>query len=103
MEIGPVSNNHQVPHQGPKPDAHRPEEVVSEGIVDKIEISEDARARLSELADQALKAEKTSPEVAQASREDRLTLIRERIESGYYNRPEVDEAVADRLIDDLEG
>ena len=103
MEIGPVSNNHQVPQQGPKPGVCRPEEAISEGIVDKIEISEDARARLAELADQALQAERSSPEVTQSSREDRLALIRDRIESGYYNRPEVDEIVADRLIDDLEG
>jgi len=60
-----------------------------------VEISEDARARLAEMADARLEAE-------QQARREKLTMIRERMETGFYDRPEVKEKIADRLIDDLD-
>lgn len=101
MEIGPVSSNTPVPPDGPGRGKPQPQEAGPLGIVDKIEISEDARAKLADLADRERLLESASGET-EASREDRLTQIRERIRSGYYDQPGVDDAVADRLIDDLD-
>jgi anti-sigma28 factor (negative regulator of flagellin synthesis) len=78
------------------------DEVEAGGIVDKIEISDNARAKLAELADQALAAEKQDTEITEGNREDRLAQIKQRIDSGFYDQPGVDEIVADRLIDDLD-
>lgn len=101
MEIGPVSNDKPVPPDGPGPRKPQPKGTRPQGIVDKIEISDDARARLADLADQERKLERAN-ETGEASREDRLDQIRERIRSGYYDQPGVDDVVADRMIDDLD-
>jgi anti-sigma28 factor (negative regulator of flagellin synthesis) len=95
MEIGPVSNQNQIQPRGereplrPAPEKERPE------LADKVEISDDARARLAEMADARLEAE-------QQARREKLAMIRERMETGFYDRPEVKEQIADRLIDDLD-
>jgi anti-sigma28 factor (negative regulator of flagellin synthesis) len=95
MEIGPVSNKQPVQQGG----AARPEQPAEtprpKATADCVEISDDARAKLAEAADRQLTAD-------QVARRDKLELVKERIKSGYYDRPEVDQAVADRLIDDLD-
>ena len=63
------------------------------GTKDRVEIGSGSEARnpgagVSKLAG-------IQPEI----REDRVEAVRENVESGYYNRPETIEKVADRMID----
>ena len=96
MEIGPLSNKQPVPPEGGRVRSSQPETPASpKEQTDRVEISSDARTRLAEAADARLAEE-------QQARREKLDLIRERIKSGFYERPEVDQQVADRLIDDLD-
>ena len=96
----------------PEPD--RPKKTAQETsparpeISDRVEISTDARARLAELADRELKAGgasteagPTRPNESGSDRQTRIDEIREKIESGFYDRPEVRNQIVDRLTDDL--
>ena len=65
----------------------------------------DSRALLSELADQALRlyGRQWEPQgETSGMSQDRLELIRRRIQDGYYNRPDVKHKIADKLIDDAD-
>jgi len=105
MEIGPLSN-HPSGQQAEEPGKLAPKSVNSEPgreIVDRIDISLDARARLAELADHELKKERSAPTPIDPSRlkgAARIDAIRHRIETGFYDRPEVRVRIADNLIDD---
>ena len=108
MEIGPLSNRpigtpvDKTARIEPAPSASTP----TRSIRDVVEISENARARLAERADEELSkqaAEAMGPVDKQATAEDRLAIIRQRIESGYYDNPDVRRQIAERIIDDLEG
>lgn len=108
MEIGPLSNGL------PMPEPDRPKKTAQETsparqeISDRVEISTDARARLAELADRELKAGGARTEAGPTrsnqntnDRQTRIDEIREKIESGFYDRPEVRDRIVDRLTDDL--
>jgi hypothetical protein len=118
MEIGPVQNNQPV--QQPSRQA-RPEssaEVVKPELTDRVEISEDARRLLAEMADRALLEEASAaagpeavdeaavPKAELKSSPDqgagKLAEIRRRVQSGYYDRPEIKREIADRLSEDLD-
>jgi len=105
MEIGPLSN-HQSGQQSERPEKPAPKCMNSEPnreIVDRIDISLDARARLSELADQELKKERSVPTLVDPSQlkgAARIDAIRRRVETGFYDKPEVRARIADNLIDD---
>lgn len=105
MEIGPLSN-HQSGQQSEGPAKPAPGGVKPEPnreIVDRIDISLDARARLAELADQELEKERSAPTPIDASRlkgAARLDAIRRRVETGFYDQPGVRARIADNLIDD---
>jgi hypothetical protein len=95
MEIGPLSNQNPIQPRGERESLRPVGETTSPTATDRVEISEDARARLAEMADARLEAE-------QQARREKLAMIRERMETGFYDRPEVKEKIADRLIDDLD-
>ena len=105
MEIGPLSN-HPSGQQAEGPEKPTPKGANAEpnrAIVDRIDISLDARARLAELADQELEKERSEPTTVDPSRlkgAARLEVIRRRIETGFYDQPEVRARIADNLIDD---
>ena len=109
MEIGPLSNRPQASgpdgQPGVRPETQRSPQAGSRVIVDRAEISGEARARLAEMADAELAREQQEPQPAASgdhSREERLELIKNRIASGYYSDPEVRSKLVDRLIDDLD-
>lgn len=91
MEIGPISNKPAIPQACRKAE----EDALSDprGTLgkDSVEISPDGRQRLAELADAALLSDKQT----------KLELVRARIAQNYYDRSDVKEQVAGRLIDDL--
>ena len=105
MEIGPLSNR-QSGQQADGPEKTTPKGAVPEPnreIVDRMEISLEARTRLAELADQELKKERSAPTPIDPVRLQgaaRLEAIRRRIEAGFYDQPEVRARIADNLIDD---
>lgn len=115
MDIGPVDN--RVPDHQPNkksPDGKPPEEPNSSQAKDRVEISLEARARLSELADQARASEVEAlndnidgPDGNRPSHDetlrkaDSVAEIRERIESGFYDRSDVMDQIADKLSDDF--
>ncbi len=95
MEIGPLSNQNPIQPRGERESLQPAGETERPKVTDRVEISDDARARLAEIADARLEAE------LQAKRE-KLAMIRERMETGFYDRSEVKETIAERLIDDLD-
>ena len=115
MEVGPVQNSQpmQQPLKNSKPQPTV--DVTKREISDRVEISEDARRMLAEMADRALLEEAATPagaaqvtdeaEVQTSAKDrpnDKLAEIRRRIESDYYSQPEIMDRIADRLSDDLD-
>ena len=110
MEIGPLSNDKPIQQQaGPKRIEEKTGQQAKE-TVDRVEISDDARARLAELADLRLQSHGDDAEPTRAgdagpeeeSNHDRIAEIRKRIETGFYDQPEIREKIADKLVDDLD-
>ena len=106
MEIGPLSNQQSgqksIGSENPNRETSRPE--TARKIADRIEISENARAKLAELADQELRKQCLASKPVSAdylTDEERIETIRRRIKSGFYNQPGVRTRIADELIDDL--
>jgi hypothetical protein len=109
MEIGPLSNDNNVQ---PSPDRKSKPCQVSPSVrevTDRLEISQDARVRLAEMADLKLQLRTTEPETirpgadpAQDSGDGRIAQIRRKLKSGFYDLPEVKGKIVDRLIDDLD-
>lgn len=115
MDIGPVDNR-RPDHQPIKKslESKPSEEFQRSPAIDRAEISLEARQKLSELANSA----RASESEAQTSRVEgldgqqrmdddlkkagSLDQIRERIESGYYERPEVRDQIAGSMSDDIE-
>lgn len=108
MEIGPLSN--QQPEKR-APEARKVEPEMSPEqrppqVGDRLEISNDARARLGQLADSELRSEQTPPTpVSDDNLEgaERIEAIKKRIESGYYQRMDVSGMIAEKFLDDLDG
>ncbi len=95
MKIGPLTKHNSVQQSEPQKN-QRPEiETREKQIADQVEISDNARSQLSEMADQKLQLENSA-------KEERMALIRKRIESGFYEKPEVKEIIAERLMGDLD-
>jgi anti-sigma28 factor (negative regulator of flagellin synthesis) len=97
----------------PEPDRPRntPKETApaAQEKTDRVEISLDARARLAELADRELKASQARPEEKQGrtdgipeAPQTRIEQIRQKIESGFYDRPEIRDQIVRKLTDDLD-
>lgn len=58
----------------------------SKNVSDKIEISNEAKVKKSEVSDS-----------------NKLALVKERINNGFYNKPEVISKVADSILKELRG
>lgn len=115
MEIGSVTNNGSVVNSDPKKRS-RAVENSPQQTKDTFEISEDARKKLAELADAALLAAGTDEirvgdekpveggELAERTElsGEVIDEIRRRIESGFYDSPEIKGRIVDRIIDDLD-
>jgi hypothetical protein len=107
MEIGPLSNQDagQKPEGQDRPQARKPAPPQPAEVTDRIDISQDARTRLAELADRELNQELSAPRPANEdglTGQDKLEEIRRRIRAGYYDDPEVLRRVVDRLADDID-
>ena len=116
MDIGPVNN--PLPQQQPNKkrlENELPEKSQDTGAADRVEISLEARRRLSELAEQARASETDSQKdrIEEPNGQERtnndipekagsMDEIRKRIESGYYDRSDVMDQIADKLSDDIE-
>ena len=113
MKIGPVDNSERP--DGPPEDNRRPKPVQPETQqkprdTDSVEISESARS-MSEQAASERTNDTTSADHTESSREisemderaDKIEQARQRIESGYYDRPEVKADIARRIADDFAG
>ena len=97
MEIGPLSNRRPLPITRENQVERQQGADTGKETGDVIEISYSGRRKLAELADAALKSE-----LPVSDSEDRIRLIRERIDSGFYDQVEIKKAIADRLIDDMD-
>ena len=121
MEIGPLSNKRPALVTAENRNDRQPKIDSRKEPGDVIEISDSGRRKLAELADAALKSERPGSNASETTehssaqgtdrtggadlsndREDRIRRIRERIDSGFYNRTEVKRTIADRLIDDMD-
>jgi len=96
MEIGPIDNNKPLPDREVAGRKDRPERAQNEANEpDKSEISDDAR-RLAEEAVQ----EKNRTERAEILQREKMRLIKQRVEDGYYSRPDIVEKMADRILEE---
>ena len=115
MDIGPVDNTS--PKQQPNkksPETKPPEKSSDFKAGDRVEISLEARQRLSDLAEKAKASEMDTqnnvngPKGHERANDDipekasTMEEIRRRIESGYYDRSDVMDQIAEKLSDDLE-
>ncbi len=106
MKIGPLENGPIGPHLE---DQRRQigEKPAPEEKNDRIDISSEARAKLAarELDGDSVRQPSVAhaPAGDQASAADiaRLDLVRQRIESGFYNQEDVKLLIADRLTDEM--
>ncbi len=107
MKIGPVDRNNPAPQ--PNRQAEPTKEKVGKDTpaADRIEVSDDARRRLAELADRARRELLAGPQEAEAPSQaeelasDRIARLRQKVASGFYQRPEVIQRVAEHLADDI--
>jgi hypothetical protein len=107
MEIGPLSNQPagERPERPDKPKQAGPPSDSAGGIEDRVEISDEARIRLAEMADRELRREALGPQPAAteaSDADDKLDIVRRRIQTGYYDQPDVKKNIADKLIDDMD-
>jgi len=115
MEIGPLSNRRPLPAPVDGRFDGQPAVKNETELKDTVEISNDARVRLAQLADAALRAardgsQQRTDEVSTKGEgvesaipaQERIEQVRARIESGFYDQPDVRGKIADRLIDDLD-
>jgi hypothetical protein len=95
MEIGPVRKDKSVPDETVfSPRNERGEAGKEESEKDQLKISEVARR---------LQAESVQKEYrADAARREKLKAVQKRVENGFYDRPEIKEKIADRLINSEE-
>ncbi len=108
MEIGPVHNDQ------PSSGQVETEKIKKNGGLkvapagDRVEISNEARIKLAELADRALHAasktqrQSGSKAVQKSTKQHddktaKLERVQGRIESGFYDRPDVKQKIAERL------
>lgn len=103
MEIGPLHNDKPVQSAGGNRQKSAGEIPRIAPKKDSVEISGEARKRLAELADRYWKEAGLSsgPGAGDRCASERVTRARTRIESGYYEDPEVKEKIADRLIEGI--
>lgn len=103
MEIGPIRNNKTITGETQRQKGNERQVVEAESRTDTVEISLEARRRLAALADEQLtrlsKNENTAGEKPTPSA--RLARVRDRIDSGFYERPEIAEKIAEKLADEL--
>ena len=104
MEIGPISNRDNAEQTKRAVPREQAEPQSADAKNDQVEISQEARAKLAELADRQLAEKGRHLSIPDDSGGDDSLIkrIREKIESGYYNQPQVRSDIASRLIDDLD-
>jgi hypothetical protein len=72
-------------------------ETAEDGAIQSAEI----HRRLAEMADRALR-ESPDADTSALVRTTRLNEIRSKVASGYYSRPEMQQAIAEKLFDSLD-
>ena len=97
MEIGPVDNSKIVKGVLNEKPANEKEGIEKQPRQDSVEISEEGRKRLGELAYNYIK---------QVNEEKKLHLekiehIKEKVKSGFYDTPEVKDKIAEKLSEDI--
>ena len=96
MEIGPIDKNRSLPREEKSRSKERPEERPEESSeTDCSEISSDAR-RLAEESVQ----DRNRTERAEYLQQEKMRLIRKRVEEGYYSRQDIIEKMADRILEE---
>jgi hypothetical protein len=107
MKIGTVPPNRPAQTDETTPMRVKKEAQPKKQAVDTIEVSENARKKLAEAADNARTTLLNGAEGSGAkslndlSGSERITRLRQRVESGYYERPEIKKQIAESLADDI--
>lgn len=102
MEIGPLSNGQRIqpsPEEKKQPVTVKP--PLSENT-DRVEISQDARSKLAEMADLKLKLRKGLELQTTDARAARIEDIRRKVDSGFYDLPQVKDDIANKIMKDLD-
>ncbi len=115
MKIGPLPHHRPLDPAAVVPSMTKQQDDSSapKPTTDRVEISDNGRELLAELADRARREQQTmnggqaEADVTTASEEStlangKLEQIRLKILSGFYNSPTVIDTIADRLSDDID-
>ncbi len=101
MNMGPVRNRSRSSDE-PDSNRHRGRQADVVGTAENgANQSGDLHARLAEMADQVLR-ESPDADTSSLVRKTRLNEVRSKIASGYYSRPELKQAIAEKLFDSLD-
>ncbi len=108
MKIGPLPPNRPAQTGETAPMRTKKTAEPEAGAKDRVEVSSDARMKLAEAADEArreivsgAKQREPEPQTNDLAGTDRIARLRERVKSGYYERPEVRAQIVDNLADDI--
>ncbi len=107
MKIGPVDRNNLVPQPNRQAEPTKDKVGQETQSADRLEVSDDARRRLAELADRARRdllagpLDAEAPSQADELASDRIARLRQKVASGFYQRPDVIQQVAENLADDI--
>lgn len=108
MEIGPL-HNHRPPAQADQPVTERKAKATPKAPPgDSVELSSEARRSLAAMADAAranyglgAMPQRDEADIGGDFITDKLSLARQRIESGYYDQPHIRNEIARRLADEV--
>lgn len=77
------------------------ETVTTTSKKDRVEISTNGRKLLAELADKYLTQTDKNNKLESNHTPGKILIIKKRIETGYYEQPEIKEKIRDKLADKL--
>jgi anti-sigma28 factor (negative regulator of flagellin synthesis) len=108
MKIGPVPPNRPAQTSETTPMRSKQAQKSKNQAEDSVELSSSARKLLADAANDARKTllgkiEPTNGGTAadDLSGAERIARLKQRVQSGYYERPEVKRQIADTLADDI--
>ena len=101
MDIGPISHNKVIANETQRQKGNEQQAVEAEVRSDTVEISLEARRKLAALADEQLTRLSIDEELTgeKSALPEKLIQARQRI--GFYDRPEVTEKIAEKLVNEI--
>ncbi len=98
MEIGPVPEKGLVGSVNRDNKSQAVQENSTAPKKDTVDISDEARRKIADLADASLHVDRMQTEAGN----EKLAQVRKRIDSGFYEQPEIKQQIAEGLLDEFD-